>query len=522
LKSKILIVDDIRENILALQAIIASPELEIFHAEDADTALNLVFEHEFALALLDVQMPSLNGFELARLIRGVERSRHLPIIFVTAQDKGASIEFAGYEMGAVDLLFKPLDPHVVRSKVRVFVQLDKQSKELLEQIRTISNLREQAVDASLAKSRFLANMSHEIRTPLAAVLGFSELLAEPGTKDSERRRLWEAINRNGDLLMRVINDVLDLSKVEAQKLELTPTVFSLKDMIRDFELTLGHKAGEKGLKFKINYVPDGPDFFFADSTRVKQVLLNVIHNALKFTDHGAVTVDVHVRPSGELTELQVLVTDTGIGLDADQQSRLFQPFSQADSTTSKKFGGTGLGLVISKQLALQLGGDVTLVRSRQGEGSQFRVVFRIPRAVEETKSAGKSASQLDLKNALKGRRIMVVDDVVDNRELMEMFLEPTGAQIALAESGEEAIKLCRQNDQPEVILMDIQMPGMDGYMVTRELRANGFSRPIVALTAHAMKSEIDRCLDSGCDMVMTKPVNRGELIRTLSGLLSLN
>lgn len=521
MKSKILIVDDIRENILALEAIIASPELEIYHAQDADSALNLVFEHEFALALLDVQMPSLNGFELARLIRGVERSRHLPIIFVTAQDKGASIEFAGYEMGAVDLLFKPLDPHVVRSKVRVFVQLDRQSKELLEQIRTISSLREQAVEASLAKSRFLANMSHEIRTPLAAVLGFSELLAEPTTKNSERRRLWEAINRNGNLLMRVINDVLDLSKVEAQKLELTPTVFSLKDMLHDFELTLGHKAGEKGLKFKINYTPEGPDSYFADSTRVKQVLLNVINNALKFTEQGSVSVDVETQPAGELTELRFLITDTGIGLGEDQRSRLFQPFSQADSTTSKKFGGTGLGLVISKQLALQLGGDVSLVHSKKGEGSQFRVIFRIPRAIEEAKTATKASARLELKNALKGRRIMVVDDVIDNRELMEMFLEPTGAQIALAESGEEAIKLCRQKNQPELILMDIQMPGMDGYVATRELRANGFQRPIVALTAHAMKSEIDRCLDSGCDMVMTKPVNRGELIRTLSGLLSL-
>jgi CheY-like chemotaxis protein len=157
----------------------------------------------------------------------------------------------------------------------------------------------------------------------------------------------------------------------------------------------------------------------------------------------------------------------------------------------------------------------------KGEGSQFRVVFKIPRAAEDAaKATGKVSAQVELKDALKGRRIMVVDDVIDNRELMEMFLEPTGAHIALAESGEEAIKLCGQKNQPEVILMDIQMPGMDGYMATRELRANGFSRPIVALTAHAMKSEIDRCLDSGCDLVMTKPVNRSELIRTLSGLLS--
>lgn len=522
MKSKILIVDDIRENILALQAIINSPELEIFHAQDADTALNLVFEHEFALALLDVQMPSLNGFELAKLIRGVERSRHLPIIFVTAQDKGSSIEFAGYEMGAVDLLFKPLDPHVVRSKVKVFVQMDRQAKELQEQIRTISNLRQEAVEASLAKSRFLANMSHEIRTPLAAVLGFSELLADTELKDSERLKLWHAIQRNGDLLMRVINDVLDLSKVEAQKLELSPQVFSLKDMLHDFEITLGHKASEKSLKFKINFQAGQQDLFFADVTRVKQVLLNMMNNALKFTEKGSVVVDVTVENGTELSELIFDISDTGIGLTAEQQSRMFQPFSQADSTTSKKFGGTGLGLVISRQLAMQLGGDVVLVESRKGEGSRFRVNFRIPRATEEMAKKSKPVPSQVLQGSLKDRHILVVDDVVDNRELMEMFLEPTGARVSLAESGEQALNMCGNGQRPEIILMDIQMPGMDGYMATRELRRNGFQRPIVALTAHAMKAEIDRCLDSGCDLVMTKPVNRGELIRTLSGLLSLN
>jgi signal transduction histidine kinase len=522
MKTKVLIVDDIKENILALDAIIASPDLEIYHAQDADTALNLVFEHEFALALLDVQMPTLTGFDLAKLIRGVERSRHLPIIFVTAQDKGSSIEFAGYEMGAVDLLFKPLDPHVVRSKVRVFVMLDQQSKQLQEQIRMASDLRRQAEEANLAKSRFLANMSHEIRTPLAAVLGFAELLAAEKAEGPERAKLWQAISRNGDLLMRVIDDVLDLSKIEAQKLELNPTVFSLKEMMRDLELTMGHKAREKGLQFAVSYQPEENDFFNGDATRVKQVLLNLTNNAVKFTERGSVKVDVKVSPhgTGTLARLDFTITDTGIGLTPEQRRRIFEPFAQADLTTSKKFGGTGLGLVIAKQLAQQMGGDVTLVRSEAGKGSAFGVHFLIPRASEAQKPAApKATTPQEVKNVLKGKTVLVVDDVIDNRELMELFLEPTGADVKLAENGEQAVEMTAEKDGPDIILMDIQMPGMDGYETTRKLRKKGFKRPILALTAHAMRAETERCLESGCDLVMTKPVNRGELIRTLNHLL---
>lgn len=522
MKAKVLIVDDIKENILALDAIIASPDLEIFHAQDADSALNLIFEHEFALALLDVQMPSLTGFDLARLIRGVERSRHLPIIFVTAQDKGSSIEFAGYEMGAVDLLFKPLDPHVVRSKVRVFVMLDQQSKQLQEQIRIASDLKRQAEEANLAKSRFLANMSHEIRTPLASVLGFAELLAGQNASEAERSKLWQSISRNGELLMRVIDDVLDLSKIEAQKLEMNPTVFSLKEMLRDLEISMGHKAREKGLEFGIGYNPKDGEFFRADATRVKQVLLNLMNNAVKFTERGSVRVEVNVTAfeKGSSSRLCFKITDTGVGLSDDQKARIFQPFAQADLTTSKKFGGTGLGLVISKQLSQQMGGDVKLLESSPNKGSEFGVYFVAENAApEELAKPPKATSPQEIKNLLSGKRILVVDDVIDNRELMEMFLGPTGADVELAESGQQAVELSGQNGGPDVILMDIQMPGMDGYETTKILRDRGFKRPILALTAHAMRAETERCLQSGCDMVMTKPVNRGELIRMLNHLL---
>lgn len=523
MRAKILIVDDIHENILALHAIIEADDLEIYHAKSGEEALNLILENDFALALLDVHMPDMSGFELAKLIRGVEHSRHLPIIFVTAQDKGSSLEFTGYEMGAVDLLFKPLHPMVVRSKVRVFVTLDQQSKQLQEQIRIASQLREQAEEANLAKSRFLANMSHEIRTPLASVLGFTELLCDDKLSAAERQRFWGSIRRNGELLMRVIDDVLDLSKIEAQRLELDLAPFNLREMLRDLEMTLSHKAREKGIDFKIedySHIENTP--LISDATRVKQVLLNVINNAVKFTERGSVNVQVNVEPRGKSQRcVRLIVSDTGIGLSDQQKKNLFQPFSQADSTTSKRFGGTGLGLVIARQLAQKMGGDVVLVNSELGKGSRFEVTFTMKLTEPPAPTTAKTdeTRKPTVKHALSGRTIMVVDDVFDNRHLMEMFLEPTGLKVESVESGELALQKISPTHMPDAVLMDIQMPGMDGYTTTRTLRERGFDRPIVALTAHAMRSEIDHCLEVGCDLVMTKPVNRAELIKTLTNLL---
>lgn len=516
-KTKILIVDDVPENVISLAALLEANDLEIHTACTPDDALNAIFENEFALALLDVHMPAMSGFELARLIRGVERSRHMPIIFVTAQDKGGSLEFEGYDTGAVDVLYKPLDPKVVRSKVRVFAMLDRQSKQLHEQIRIASELREQAEAASLAKGRFLANMSHEIRTPLGAVLGFAELLGAGPLPEEERRRLASLVQRNGQLLMRVIDDVLDLSKIEAGRFELDPGNFDFQEMVRDLDLTLGHRAREKGLRFEFQIDSELKGSFRGDVTRIKQILLNVIGNAIKFTESGFVRVSAtgKTRPDG-LVDLRFLVEDSGVGLSFEQQRRLFHPFSQGDASTSKRFGGTGLGLTISRQLAKLHGGDVQLRSGVPGKGAVFEVWLPLPRGegvqVPATRPGPRPAN-------LEGRRVLVVDDLIDNRELMEMYLRGTGVELVLAESGYEALELHRHGAKFDVIFMDVQMPGMDGYVTTRALRKEGFEAPIVALTAHAMRTETQRCLDVGCDSVLTKPITRKALLEHLAQTL---
>lgn len=531
MKTKILIVDDLRENIVALSELIASNDVEILTAETPDRALDLLLDHEFALALLDVMMPTMSGFELARLIRGVERSRHLPIIFVTAHQMEQSVIFEGYESGAVDVLFKPLDPHIVRSKVRVFVRLDQQSKLLQAQVQTMARLKEEAESANVAKSRFLANMSHEIRTPLSAVLGFADVLSQGGLSVLEREESLASISRNGKLLLRIIDDILDLSRIEAQRMELERIAFDLGDALRDLETTLSNKATDKGIALEFTRGEGADGRYVSDPLRLKQVLLNVIGNAIKFTNKGSVRVHAVTSPAESLVpngpvqrELKFVIEDTGIGLTQDEARRIFEPFAQADGSTRRKFGGTGLGLAIAKQLARSMGGDVSIERTKPGDGSTFVVSIRAEVVVgKEVQADGaqapaKAPQVADGASGLSGKRVLVVDDVMDNRILIERYLKPAGVVVGTAAGGQEAIERAKASEW-DLVLMDIQMPNMDGYEATSQLRRIGFEKPIIALTAHAMREELERCMKAGCDSTLTKPITRRDLIAKITDVL---
>ncbi|KYG67020.1 hypothetical protein AZI86_08360 [Bdellovibrio bacteriovorus] len=526
-KTKILIVDDHKENILALSELIANPDLEILTAQRPEDALAHLLDHDFALALLDVQMPEITGFELAQLIRGVHKTRHLPVIFVTAQQQDQSILFQGYESGAVDLLFKPLDPHIVRSKVRTFIELDKQNKLLKAKMDEVEFLRQKAEQANMAKSQFLANMSHEIRTPLASVLGFSDVLTQDDLDEQERRDSVSAIRRNGELLLRLIDDILDLSKIEAHQLHFMRSDFVLGELIADVESTLSLKANDKGIDLIIETSANLDRVYNSDFARVKQILLNVIGNAIKFTDKGSVTVQLFVSAAKGTSDTKVdrlvfEVVDTGIGISQEQGQKLFQPFSQADLSTRKRFGGTGLGLVISRQLARSLNGDLKLISSEFGKGSFFEISmeFEHGRNVESPKAEKKSEAPTKKLN-LSGKTILVVDDVSDNRLLIERYMQATQAEIILASNGLDAIEITSKNN-PDLILMDIQMPEMDGYETVRRIREQGFTKPIIALTAHAMKEEGEKCLDAGCTAVLTKPARRQDLMARISEVLNVH
>jgi two-component system, sensor histidine kinase len=521
-KAKILIVDDYQENITALANLIAADDIEVHSAKNADAALELLTYNDFALALLDIQMPVVTGLELAQLIRGVKKYQHLPIIFVTAQQHDNSLIFQGYENGAVDLLFKPLNPYVVRSKVRVFVELSRQRDLLQTHVDELEKLRLEAESANIAKSQFLANMSHEIRTPLAAVMGFSDLLINDNTTPEEKQEWAAAVRRNGNLLMRLIDDILDISKIEADRLEFDRASFSLEDFLQDVNSTLAFKAKDKGIDLEFHLPSTCQKYYSSDSTRIKQILLNVIGNAIKFTTKGKVRVDVNLTSASLQSDtLKVLVQDDGVGLSREQISRLFQPFSQGDASTRRQFGGTGLGLAISRRLARALGGDIRLVNSTPGGGSTFEIKILLPYAdgpeskadVSDKMFSQPKPSEKDVTD-FSGKSLLAVDDSPDNLFLIEMFLKTSGIKLTCVESGKEAVDQVKNHDF-DLILMDMQMAGMDGREATGIIRGMGFQRPILAFTAHAMPEEHSKCKAAGCDDVIVKPIDSKKLIEGL-------
>jgi signal transduction histidine kinase/BarA-like signal transduction histidine kinase len=519
---KILIVDDYRENIEALSQLIPKEKVEIYSAMNANEALELVSRHEFSLALLDVQMPETTGFELADIIRGVKKFKTLPIIFVTAQPEDSNLIFKSYESGAVDLLFKPLDPNVVRAKVQTFVELAEQRNLLQTQVAELERLRVDAESANLAKSQFLANMSHEIRTPLAAVMGFAEIVSRGRSNHKEVEACSSAIKRNGDLLMRLIDDILDLSKIEANRLELQSMEFNLRELLQDVETTMSFRANENGVVLSFIFPEDSQRNYISDPVRLKQILLNVIGNAIKFNPQGRVRVEAELvedttsRIDRKLVDrLSVSVADDGVGLNPQQVDRLFQPFVQGDATTKRHFGGSGLGLYIARKIARATGGDVRLAKATPGSGATFMIELMLARASSSTLPKKAPEPQpLPCKDYFKGRKILAVDDSPDNLTLIDVFLEDSGASVTYAENGMRAIAEARKNNF-DLILMDVQMPGMDGHETTEEIRRMNFDKPIVALTAHALKTEHDKCRQAGCDSVLTKPISRDKLVAHL-------
>lgn len=405
------------------------------------------------------------------------------------------------------------------------VDIDVTARRTVEEALRTAKLEAEA--ASLAKTQFLANMSHEIRTPIGAILGFAELLGEVHEAPENRDEYMRRIRRNGELLLRLIDDILDLSKVESGLVEVERLEVSLPEMIEDVRETLFARARNKGVG--LTFAADGqvPAKLVTDPLRLRQILINLIGNAVKFTERGGVSVtlryDAPTAPSTGMLTFEI--RDTGAGIPKESVARLFQPFLQADSSTTRRFGGTGLGLALSLRLARLLGGDVRLTETGP-LGSVFVVSIACETAsdtpmLDPSQIGDDPTMAMDhaaARRPLDDVTVLVVDDSLDNRLLMGRILQLAGAAVEYASDGREGVVKGR-DDAYDAVLMDMQMPEMDGYQATRQLRHDGIAKPIIAITAHGVGEERERCLAAGCSGYLTKPVNRAELITMLTQLL---
>ncbi|XGC80419.1 response regulator [Bdellovibrio bacteriovorus] len=666
----VLIVDDRIDGLIALEAVLNLPDVNLVKAQSGQEALDLLDHYDFGLILLDVQMPQMDGFETALRIRQHPNYKLRPIIFVTAINKDDQYIYKGYEVGAVDYIFKPFEPQILRSKVQVFVELYRKAKRLREQaeiireserrerylrlteleleslkryrnlanaiphvvwrakadgsmdyfnefwssytgfspeasvgsgwqlamhhedlknflkhwlvsmtdaspfdvecrildkegnyrwfwikavaelngvgqimnwlgtctdihdrkmteIRLVSAERE-AKAANRAKTSFLANMSHEIRTPMNVILGFTELMLDSNQTAEKRTQCIHTVQRNAGHLLKIIDEILDISKVESGMMTIENIDINFGTLLSDIHALMQLPAKDRGIELKFDLRSPIPRFIKCDPTRLRQILSNLVGNAIKFTPHGSVTVSLEWLPNQTAngrTPLHIHVIDTGVGIKPENVERLFRPFVQEDASTTRKFGGTGLGLSLSRELARALGGDIKLVSSEFGKGSHFLVEIQTSSTKEapflenlefNVSSRGKN---LKMDNRLHGMKILLVEDVADNQALMLHFLNIAGAEVEIASDGIEAIEKASSNYY-DVILMDVQMPHIDGYEATRQLRDKGYSGLIIALTAHALPEEKDRSIEAGCDEHITKPIQFNELVDLLLDLRS--
>jgi len=464
--------------------------------------------------------------EIEKLRKQVERLTKINATLMDRVERTVDDAGSGYALFESNVVMQ----QTIRERTAELADLNDSLKEEIEDRKHAETLmreaRDQANAANLAKSQFLANMSHEIRTPLTAMIGYAEIMREHKLGESEIDEYAKTICRNGAHLLTLINEILDLSKLEAGELELERMKICPVVMLDEVRKLLHVRSEGKGIELKIEHEWPLPEHVVGDETRIRQVLLNLVGNAIKFTEVGSVTITLsHYEEHGE-DWICYAIKDTGIGISEDVIDRIFKPFQQADNSMARRFGGTGLGLAISQHLVWSMGGDIRAA-SVPGEGSTFS--FLLPVGVDAVRMLDNKPTEHAPKakpvladGHLEGVRVLLVEDGPDNQKLIAFHLKKAGAVVEIADNGLLGVQAVEERGPFDAILMDMQMPEMDGYTAAAKLREQGCDLPIIALTAHAMKGDRERCLDAGCNEYLTKPVDRRALIDMIRLFLQSN
>ncbi|OHD81735.1 MAG: hypothetical protein A2355_07520, partial [Spirochaetes bacterium RIFOXYB1_FULL_32_8] len=498
-KGRILIVDDslISREILA-NALVES-EFEVSSVSSGEKALQKIEQFNPELILLDINMPGMNGFQFCDILKNEMNRRDILIIFITGS-KNKEITSKGFACGCVDFITKPYEIEELIARVTVHLNL-KHSEKRLTELKTIAD------EANTAKSDFLANMSHEIRTPMSAIIGFTEILLSTHISAIQRDYL-EMIEISANSLLDIINDILDFSKLESGKFTISPSSCNVKSNITSIIHTYSIQSLKKGVELLYQIDDSIPEFIIADSTRLRQVLINLISNAIKFTDQGSVFLRIQKKLKNNVAMLHFSIEDTGLGISPEKMSLLFEKFTQIENKNTKKYKGSGLGLVICKSLVELMGGTIH-VSSRLSQGSTFS--FEIP-LIEDTNIQDNEIIEeltVPYENNLS-LNILLADDYFVNQKMITAILLKKGWNVSIASTGIEALNKIEES-KFDIILMDMHMPEMDGITATTIIRESeklsGIHVPIIALTASAFEQDKKKCLESGMDDFISKPVD---------------
>jgi len=507
-RANILLVDDRRDKLLALEVVLAPLGENLVPAHSGMEALRLLLKQDFAVIVLDVSMPGMDGFETASLLRQRKNSEMTPIIFISAINQSDIHLARGYSLGAVDYILAPIVPEILRAKVSFFIELHKKNKQLQQQAETqIQLIREQtaraeAEAANQAKDRFIAMLSHELRTPLTPILLASSMLSNDPTVPDHIRQELKIIARNAVLEARLIDDLLDLTRINQQKLNLVYEIVDVHDLLRSALSICSHEISAKDLTVRLE-LETSESRLRADAARIQQVFCNTIKNAVKFTPEGG-QITLRSTDSGN-DRIRIEIIDTGIGISPEFLPRIFDLFEQASRPIS---GGLGLGLPISKAIVELHGGRIWASSTGLGHGTTFVIELSnvVPNIAQLSYSKNASASTADLQGFDGRRRILLVDDHADSISSMHLFLKAKGYEVTTADSVEVALKAVVR-ERVDLLVSDIGLPDGSGEDLIRRLRNMGQNLPSIALSGYGMEEDIARSRAAGFQIHLIKPVS---------------